>query len=256
MTERFIKVEPLYPLETIVFMSNVEDITGIGPAKADKLADNGYESLEDVAAAEPEDLSSIDGVGNDDRAHEFILEAENLLDEGDGAEPEPESEGDSFDLTPAEISDEAEEAAESDSEDVEGEDDPDPSEDTGAAESSADESEDEAEDTDLDLEESYPVSLDFDTSLHGRTFHAAVMRRHENIYTSHQPTADALQKVLDATRDFDNVSISLTEHELNTLHSAVKNQRTAYQGDNLIDHMDALREVEEDLNNIRREHLF
>jgi len=87
-------------------------------------------------------------------------------------------------------------------------------------------------------------------------FHAALMRHHERVYTSYQPDADAMQKFLDQLDDFNSVSYELTESELNTLHTAVKQCRTDYQGDNLIDHMEALQAVEEQVNDQRRDYLF
>jgi large subunit ribosomal protein L32e len=41
-----------------------EDIGGVGPAKADALAEAGYESVEDLKAASQSELADIEGVGN------------------------------------------------------------------------------------------------------------------------------------------------------------------------------------------------
>ncbi|WP_323675648.1 50S ribosomal protein L32e [Halorubellus sp. PRR65] len=43
---------------------NLEDISGVGPSKADALADAGYESVEDIKAASQSELAEVDGVGN------------------------------------------------------------------------------------------------------------------------------------------------------------------------------------------------
>lgn len=42
----------------------LEDISGVGPTKADALRDAGFESVEDVAEASQDELSAVDGIGN------------------------------------------------------------------------------------------------------------------------------------------------------------------------------------------------
>ena len=42
----------------------LEDISGVGPSKADALREAGYESIEDVKAASQGELSEVDGIGN------------------------------------------------------------------------------------------------------------------------------------------------------------------------------------------------
>ncbi|WP_253738540.1 50S ribosomal protein L32e [Halohasta salina] len=43
---------------------DLEDISGVGPSKADALREAGYESIEDVKAASQGELSEVDGIGN------------------------------------------------------------------------------------------------------------------------------------------------------------------------------------------------
>ncbi|MFC7167708.1 50S ribosomal protein L32e [Halospeciosus flavus] len=45
-------------------IQELEDISGVGPSKADALREAGYESVEDVKAASQEDLAAVDGIGN------------------------------------------------------------------------------------------------------------------------------------------------------------------------------------------------
>jgi len=215
-------------------MVEVKDIKGIGPSKAEDLEDEGYESVEDIAQADPDNLSDISGI-SEDRALEYMVSAGDLLDDSDDDE---ESSGEEFDLTPSEVSDELEEAEEEE-------------EDTPDIEV-VDEEEDEAE---SEEEPTYTVTVDFDTEMEYHTFHAAVMRYHENVYTSNQPKSDAMQKVLDGL-DASGTELELTETEFNTLHTSVKQARTDYQGNNLIDHMDALKGVEQQINDQRRDYLF
>lgn len=213
-------------------MVEVTDIKGVGPAKAESLEENGYDSVDAVLNADPDDLASIDGI-SEDRAIEYKVEAENLLEAQEEVEEET---GDEFDLTPAEVSDELDE------EEVE-------------------QTDEELDDEEIieDVEEDdglYAVDISFDNRIQFDTFHAALMRYHENIYTSNQQSADAMKKCLNGLSSFEEVSYELTEYELNTLHTAVKQTRTRYQGDNLIDHMDALNVIESRVDECRREHLF
>jgi len=216
-------------------MTELHNIDGVGPAMEERLEENGYEDVEAIADADEEELSEVKQVTSD-KALDFIVQAQNLIEEDD-EEAEEELEGDEFDLTPSELSEE--EGEESD--DVE-----------EIVEEVIEESEEE-EDEGPDL---YSVTLSFDSMLEYDVFHAALMRRHERVYTGNQPAADALQKCLDGLDNFEGVEYELDEQELNELHSAVLQQRTNYQGDNLIDHMDALKKIETQVNEQRNEHLF
>jgi len=42
----------------------LEDISGVGPSKADALREAGYESIQDIKAASQGELSEVDGIGN------------------------------------------------------------------------------------------------------------------------------------------------------------------------------------------------
>lgn len=207
-------------------MVEITDITGIGPSKADDLEDEGYESVEDIAQADPDNLSDISGI-SEDRALEYMVSAGDLLDD---SEDDEESSGDEFDLTPDEVGEELQEDEE-------------------------DDEDDEAE-AEPEEEPEYTVTVEFDNRLQYHTFHAAIMRYHEDVYTSNQPYSDTMQKILDGLSGTESATYELTGTELNTLHTAVKQARTEYQGNNLIDHMDALNVVEGNINEQRREYLF
>ncbi|MFB6155638.1 MAG: 50S ribosomal protein L32e [Haloferacaceae archaeon] len=45
-------------------IQELEDISGVGPSKAEALREAGYESVEDVQAASQAELAEVDGVGN------------------------------------------------------------------------------------------------------------------------------------------------------------------------------------------------
>jgi large subunit ribosomal protein L32e len=78
----------------------IEDISGVGPSKAETLAEAGYDSVEDLKAASQSELAEVDGVGN-------ALAARIKADVG-GLEVEEETE--------AEIEDEADEETEEEAE--------------------------------------------------------------------------------------------------------------------------------------------
>jgi hypothetical protein len=82
------------------------------------------------------------------------------------------------------------------------------------------------------------------------------MRYHEKQYQSNVVKEEAMQMFLDELESRSGVEYTVTEDQFNTLHTAVKQCRTNYQGNNLIKHMDALKCVEEDVNKQRRRQLF
>jgi large subunit ribosomal protein L32e len=78
----------------------LEDISGVGPSKADALREAGYETVEDVKAASQSELSEVDGVGN-------ALAARIKADVG-GLEVDEEADAEIEDETDEEEADEAE----------------------------------------------------------------------------------------------------------------------------------------------------
>ena len=77
----------------------LEDISGVGPSKADALREAGYETVEDVKAASQSELSEVDGVGN-------ALAARIKADVG-GLEVDEEADAEIEDETEEEEADEA-----------------------------------------------------------------------------------------------------------------------------------------------------
>jgi large subunit ribosomal protein L32e len=76
----------------------IEDIAGVGGAKADALREAGYESVADVQGASQDDLAGIEGVGNALAARikadvgDVEVEEETATEIEDEAAPEPEAE--------------------------------------------------------------------------------------------------------------------------------------------------------------------
>jgi large subunit ribosomal protein L32e len=77
----------------------LEDISGVGPSKADALREAGYETVEDVKAASQSELSEVDGIGN-------ALAARIKADVG-GLEVDEEADAEIEDETDEEEADEA-----------------------------------------------------------------------------------------------------------------------------------------------------
>ena len=85
---------------------DLEDISGVGPTKADALRDAGYESIEDVKAASQSALADVEGIGNALAARikadvgglevseetEAEVEEEGAPEEAEAEEPEAETE--------------------------------------------------------------------------------------------------------------------------------------------------------------------
>ena len=227
-------------------MAELEDLDGVGPTRAERLDEAGYGDMEALAEADHEELAEEADVP-EDTALEFVVQAQNVV-EDDEPEDEGLDEGTEFDLEPKDVSEEVEEA-DSEEEEDESED----SDDGGA-----DVDEDvEDESTEEDEPTSYEVVVEFENDLQYHVFHHALMDKWTTVYTSRQPASDALRETLsELTGNSEEVTLELSSDELNELHSAVLQRRTDYQGENLIDHMDALREVEAQVDEQRAEYLF
>jgi len=74
-------------------MVELQDITGVGASRAEDLQEMGYNSVEDVANANPEDLTELSRVA-EDRAIEIVVDAQNLAgsEEADSPDEGTESE--------------------------------------------------------------------------------------------------------------------------------------------------------------------
>ncbi|WP_135824254.1 50S ribosomal protein L32e [Halorussus ruber] len=86
----------------------LEDVSGVGPSKADALRDAGFESVEDVKAASQDELAEVEGIGNalaarikaDVGGLEVEEETEAEIEEEEPEEPEAEAEEVETELQP------------------------------------------------------------------------------------------------------------------------------------------------------------
>jgi len=236
-------------------MVDLTELDGVGPARSDSLAEAGYEDFETLADADPEELAEDAGV-TEDKALDFIVQSQNIVAEQEAEVEESQP-----------VTEEVAEAVEESEDEDEAENEPEPEE-TITVEEAEDEPEDEAEAEPEVEEEPEPedegpavieFELTFDEALEYDTFFDAVMSQRATMLRTNRDGADAFDHALDQMRGKqvgDTVELEMTEAQLNGLHNSVREMTVSYKGDNLIDHMDALKQVLNRINEVRSEHLF
>ncbi len=208
---------------------NLKEIDGVGPAREDNLNEAGYETYSDLGEADYEQLAEEIPRMPEDSALEIVVQAQNLAE-----------------LEEAEVEDEESEDGDADAETED------------AVEEAEEDAVEEAEE-DEDGETQYSVELSFDGEHQYDTFYHTLVEERCNLQRTNRAGAESYEKMLQSmqrTSPDESYTVDLTEDELNDLHNAVLEQRIDYQGDNLIEYMDALRIVEEKINDVREEHLF
>lgn len=201
-------------------MTNFTELDNVGPTRRDYIKDAGYETMGELAQAKPSELADeIDTP--DDTALEIIVQAENRAEDADDGSEEDEEEDEVMpeDLAEDDESDDSDESAASD-----------------------------------DNEESERISFEIhlDEDIHYDAYMFALLNAHQSQYGAHQPTVDAIKKALNDVRgESDVVSHEFTPRELNTIHSYVSQQVNNYKGSNMIEHMDAMNEILEQINETR-----
>lgn len=222
---------------------DLQKLDGVGSAREEDLNELGYEAFSDLAEADHEQLAEDVPRLSEDKALDLVVQAQNEADLEE-ASVEEDASGD-------ETSDEEAEESESEAE-VETEED----EESGPS-ASEDEAEAESEEDDS-LPETVPFTLEFGGPNEYDTFFATVYEfRNELVRMNRNP--EVVEEILAATRDAgadSSIEVDLKPEDLNELHNAVRSKAVDYQGDNLIDQMEALDRVETSINAVREEHLF
>lgn len=219
-------------------MVELQDITGVGASRAEDLQEMGYTSVEDVANANPEDLTELSRVA-EDRAIEIVVDAQNLA----GSEEEP----------PVEEADSTDEGTESGSEtitfdeeeldeEVEALEEEIPAPDEGT------ESEEEREPNRV-----FELSTDF-SPLEKEVSVYALLDSYTRLRSRNVARSNACFRVLEKLRD--GASVELTEEELNAFHAAIRQQRLEYQGNNHVEMMRVATGVEDSVSALREAELF
>ena len=215
-------------------MVELQDITGVGASRADDLEEMGYTSVEDVADANPDDLTELSRVG-EDRAIEMVVDAQNLADSEESEEEETVEE------EPATITfDEEEPSIDEEEPPVEEEEPP-----VEEEEPVADEVSEEATLFEVDADFG---ALERDVSVY------ALLDSYTSLQSRNVSRSNACMRVLEKIRD--STSVMLTEEELNAFHAAIRQQRLEYQGNNHVEMMRVATRVEDSVSTVREEELF
>ena len=245
-------------------MVELTELDGVAEGRAENLTEAGYESVEDLVDADPETVADEVSYLPEDTALELIVQAQNIVAEEDAEVEESEPESVTNEVAEA-VS--AEEALDElpDEEEIEEEVEGEPKEEPETIDEESDEEEvsDTADETDESVDESpedISFELTFDEALEFDTFFDAVMGQRATMLRSNRSGIDAFDHTLDQLRSSGGVGatveLKMEPQELNDLHNCVRQTMIAYKGDNLIDHMDALKSVMTDINAVRDEHLF
>ena len=213
---------------------DLTDLDGVAEGRASNMKEAGYESLQDVAEADAETLSDSVNYLPEDTALELVVQAGDMVDEERNTPEVSEDDAETSDEEDGPLPGELAESSEDDSD----------GEESGVEDESPDES-----------DETYTLTVDLETDDHYDAYMTALFNAVEK--QSNQVALDALNSVLDDARyNGGEVSHEVTEYELNTMHAAVSQQVTEYKGQNMIGHMDAMRDILAQVNEVRQEQLF
>jgi hypothetical protein len=222
-------------------MAELTDLDGVGPARSESLEEAGYASVEEVAEADPEELAE-DADVPEDTALGFVVQAENLTSSEDAEVKEQEPVTQEIDEAVS-----ANEAVEElpDDEEVE-------------EEFEQDEAEPEVEEAEPEPT-TVELSFEIDSGLEHDVFFAAMMRHKETMLGANRTQTQVFDAILEQLRTAsteDTITIETEPENLNELHNAIRKLAVSYQGDNLIDHMNAMKGIQNQVNEYRQEYLF
>jgi len=209
-------------------MVELEDINGVGASRAEDLREMGYESVEDVSKANPEDLTALSRVA-EDKAIEMVVDAENILEDEEDDDEDTEDDDGTITLDEELYTEEMVEEER-------------PSEEVA-----------EVVEEEPAEERLFELSLDLD-SLEHEVLIAALIEAYTNLRSRNVSRSDACHSVLVKLRD--SFTLSLTEDELNAMHAAMRQRRLSYQGNNHVDMMTTARGIEDRISALREEELF
>lgn len=268
-------------------MVELTDLDGVASGRAENLQEAGYESVEDVAAADAEVMGEVVNYLPQDTALSLIVQAQDMIEEaeeddaseesalgGDGSITEEiseaadetsgaiEEEGEALSPDEAleeldeELDQELKEGVESAAEEVDEE----------ALEEELDELEEAVEPEPASSDEPEPASsgdivfeLTLETPMQYDTLYDCVMDQRATLIRTNRDGVDAFSEVLDIVRQAsygETVELSMDAGTLNDFHNAVRKKGVEYKGDNLIEHMDAINKVLNQVNTAREENLF
>lgn len=242
-------------------MVELTDLNGVAEGRAENLTEAGYESVEDLVDADAETVAESVNYLPEDTALELIVQAGNIVaeEESDGVvEDEPESASKDESSITEEV-EEAVEEVEKESEKVGPEKALDQLPDDDELEEEVDELEEELEEESEPEPDTIDFAITFDEGLEYDTFFDAVMEQRSSMLRTNRSGVEAFDHALEQMRDGginSPVELSLEKQQLNDLHNCVRQKKISYKGDNLIDHMDALQQAMNQIDDVREEYLF
>jgi len=229
-------------------MPEITDVKGVSDSRAEDLAENGYNSVEDIATAEEDELTDVSGVGPS-TASDLVDSAREVLQAEHGVEAEPEEEDDEEEEEDVTIED----LEEINKEEPDGYNEPRDEEDVTAED---DDPEPEEVDTSPEL---YDVTLTLpEDESYDYLILALVELKVQRVSASHEQSriAEGLLEEFRPLGGAGEVTVSMDSEELNTLHSAVTQVTMRYQGNNDVEAFNALKNIEEQIQDARSEYLF
>lgn len=199
-----------------------EELTGVGPARSERLEEAGYQDFEEVAESDPEVLAEeIDVTG--DRALELVVQTTNLVGERD-AEVDESPEGTVSEQVGSD----------------------------GGVEEGVDTSpvSRDGEDITFTIEFESPEAYD--------SFYQTLLEQRLANQRSNRDSDDFEQVLsqLRAGSPHSGVELSLSEGQLNELHNSVRQNIIEYKGGSLIEYMEALQSVMDQIEVVRSSNLF
>jgi hypothetical protein len=211
-------------------MADFKKLDGVGPSRYEQL-DERFGSFEALANADYEELAEEIDRLSEDKALDIIVQAQNEV----GRMEEEAKDNEDDELSPEEVSELAEEADTTDvSDGLRG--------DYGNVE----EDDESTETVDLELELS---PLQYDLTV------AALVGDIATVYNSNPRRYEAGMALLEALREKSGGSVTVegvNRMQMNTLHAAVRQLKNRYRGENIIEFMDELAEVESAVDRQRR----
>lgn len=233
-------------------MTDLTELDGVGESRASNLAEAGYESVEDLPDADAEAIAEEVSYLPEDTALELIVQSQNIVAEKEAEVTESEQQ-------PSTITEEVEEAVEQEEAMSADESLDTLDEEVEEIAEESEELEDELEEESGDEPEQIEFTISFNEALQYDTLFQALMSERASRLRTNRTGVQTFEYVLGQLRVQslgDTVELSLTGEELNSLHNCIRQQITDYKGDNLIDHMDALKEVMVQIDDVRSRELF
>jgi len=226
---------------------NFQKIDGVGQAREESLISEGYNTFEELAQADASELSNTISRLPEDSALEIIVQAQNLTElenasvtENPSIENKTESENTSDNVEQITVSETR-------------------SQETGMTSDESEETITESTSTSADSKKNHTITISIESNRqYDALYDTLISYRQKLIRTNRQGVSrsdEYLDKLRSASVD-SVIELSVSEDELNSLHNIVKQNRVSYQGKNYSEQLRGIREIEDEINNQRRELLF